>query len=327
MDAEEWNRVRFTPGARAEHVESYFLKLNDPTGRRALWLKATILARPGKEPVAESWAIAFDREGEHVAAKEVVPWETASFSRERFGVRVADVELSAGRVRGKVAARGRSIEWSLEFETAGSPLVPFPSLRMYEAPVPSSKLVSPYPDTRFSGSYRVDGQEVRVEGWRGMQGHNWGRRHAERYGWGHCNQWKGASDLLFEGVTARVKLGPILAPPLTLVCVWHEGARYELNAPKQLLTARGTVTHRSWKFRAESREARVEGELEADTPDFVGLYYENPDGDMTYCLNSKIARGRLELKVRGKPVVHATTDCAALEIGTKDPNHGVRMLA
>jgi hypothetical protein len=327
MNAEEWNRVRFRPSAAGQHVESYFLKLNDPAGRRALWIKATILARPGKEPVAESWAIAFDREAEHVAAKQVVPFETASFSRERLDVRVADLELRAGRVAGKVSARGRQIELDLGFEAGGEPLVPFPSLRMYEAPVPSSKLVSPYPSTRFSGSYRVDGSEVTVDGWRGMQGHNWGRRHAERYGWGHCNQWRGSGELLLEGVTARVKLGPILAPPLTLVCVWHEGERYEFNRVKQLLGARGSVTPRSWRFRAESADASVEGELEAGTTDFVGLYYENPDGDMTYCLNSKIARGKLRLEVRGKPLLEATTDSAALEIGTKDPNHGVRMLA
>lgn len=327
MNAEEWNRVRFRPSPRAEHVESYFLKLNDPLGRRALWLKATILARPGKEPVAETWAIAFDREGEHVAAKEVVPISEASFSRERFEVRAASVRFSAGKLAGKVKARGHEIEFSLTFDTGGEPLVPFPSLRMYETRLPSSKFVTPYPSTRFSGSYRVDGAAVDVDGWLGMQGHNWGRRHAEHYGWGHCNQWNKAPGLLLEGVTARVKLGPVVAPPLTLICVWHEGNHYQLSGVRELAKARGKVTERSWSFRAESEEARVEGELSADTKDFVGLYYENPDGDMTYCLNSKIARGRMRLEVRGKPALVVETNSAALEIGTKDPSHGVRMLA
>jgi hypothetical protein len=48
---------------------------------------------------------------------------------------------------------------------------------------------------------------------------------------------------------------------------------------------------------------------------------------MTYCLNSKIARGRLRIELPGKPALELRTDSAALEIGTKDPNHGVRMLA
>jgi hypothetical protein len=327
MDSDDWNRVRFRPGSRVEHVESFFFKLNDPAGRRALWLKATILARPGKAPVAEAWAIAFDREAEHIAAKQVVPYESATFSRDRFDVHVADVELTTGRIAGKVSARGHTIDWELQFDPAGSPLVPFPSLRMYETKLPSSKLVSPHPDTRFSGRYRVDGTSIEVDGWRGMQGHNWGRRHAEHYGWGHCNQWTGGPDVMLEGVTARVKLGPIVAPPLTLVCVWVDGERHHFNSVRQLVTARGSIETRAWSFRAASETARVEGELSADTRDFVGLYYENPDGDMTYCLNSKIARGRLRIELPGKPALELRTDSAALEIGTKDPNHGVRMLA
>jgi hypothetical protein len=46
---------------------------------------------------------------------------------------------------------------------------------------------------------------------------------------------------------------------------------------------------------------------------------------MTYCLNTKLARARLELRVPGSPPVVATSRAGALEIGTRDPKHGVRM--
>ncbi len=49
------------------HVESWFLKANEPGGRRALWLKNTVFARAKGErgealvpPMAEAWAIAFE---------------------------------------------------------------------------------------------------------------------------------------------------------------------------------------------------------------------------------------------------------------------------
>ena len=71
----------------------------------------------------------------------------------------------------------------------------------------------------------------------------------------------------------------------------------------------------------------MRGELSATTDDMVGLYYENPDGDMTYCLNSKIARAWLRLEPASGPPLEVTSRAAALEIGTKDPKHGVRMLA
>jgi hypothetical protein len=197
---------------------------------------------------------------------------------------------------------------------------------MYDGPLPSTKLVSPYPDARFTGHYAVDGARVEVAGWRGMQGHNWGTRHAERYAWGHCNQWDDDDDLIVEGATARVKVGPLLAPPLTVLCVERRGVRYAFNEPLVLLRSRGVLGARAWAFHAESRLARVEGELTAETRDFVGLHYENPDAAMTYCLNSKIAAGTLRLAVKGRPALTAHTRAAALEIGTKDPAHGIAML-
>ena len=132
---------------------------------------------------------------------------------------------------------------------------------MYEARLPSSKLVSPHPDSRFDGSYTASGRTVEVDGWHGMQGHNWGTRHAELYAWSHCNQWDGHDDLVLEGVTARVKVGPVLAPPLTLVCVRHRGVRYDFNAPLTLLRARGTIELRRWTFSAKNALATVSGEL------------------------------------------------------------------
>ena len=77
--------------------------------------------------------------------------------------------------------------------------------------------------------YESDGVTVEVDGWRGMQGHNWGTRHTELYAWGHCNDWEGHDDLVLEGVTACVKVGRILAPPLTVVCVTPHGRALRLQ--------------------------------------------------------------------------------------------------
>lgn len=327
MSGRDWNAVRYEPGVNKEHVESYFMKLNEPGGRRALWLKATILASRSKPAAAEGWAIAFDREAGHVAAKEVVPFGEARFGREGLDVRVGEVEIRPGFTRGVLDARGRRIEWQLEFDTDVPALAPLPLPSMYEGKFPSSKFVSPYPDTRYSGFYRVDGRETRVKGWRGMQGHNWGLRHAELYGWGHVNQWDNDEPVMFEGVTARVKMGPVLVPPLTIVCVWHQGARYEFNDIKTLLSSSGSIGLRVWRFEARSARAQVRGELSATTEDMVGLYYENPNGDMTYCLNSKIARAWLRLDTDSGPPLELTSRAAALEIGTKNPKHGVTMVA
>ena len=64
----------------------------------------------------------------------------------------------------------------------------------------------------------------------------------------------------------------------------------------------------------------------ADTDDFVGLFYPNPDGTNCHCLNSELARAEVTLKIAGRPARIYRSSRAALEIGTRDPNHGVRMV-
>lgn len=324
----DWNAVRFDPArARRGHVESYFLKLNDEEGRRALWLKATILANVGSPEgaVAEAWAVAFDREGQHVGVKESLPFSQSRFSNAGLDIVANGLRLSEGSLAGEITHAGRTIAFDLSFTPGAPPLVPFPYEAMYERRFPKSKLVSPHPDSRFTGRYAVDGYEVRVDGWRGMQGHNWGESHAYLYGWAHCNQWDQDEDFVLEGVSARVELGPLLSPLTTLVCVRHRGVRYDFNRPVDLARARAQLDHRRWAFRAENDLGRIEGELFAQTDDFVGLYYANPQGKMTYCLNTKLAHARIRFEPRGRLPLTLTSRTAALEVGTREPKHGVRM--
>src|SRR5262245_5149608 len=140
----DWNATRFDPSVRHGHVESHFLKLNDRDGRCALWLKATILARIGQPPVAEAWAVAFDRELGHAAAKQVVPWEGASFARDGLAIRVADVVVTPDRTSGALTAGGRRIAWDLAFAGDVAPIAPLPP-RLYRDAAGNAKIVSPKP--------------------------------------------------------------------------------------------------------------------------------------------------------------------------------------
>jgi hypothetical protein len=227
--------------------------------------------------------------------------------------------------RGALASDSAQIEWDLAFAGDADPFVPLPE-RLYADRAGNSKIVSPHPDLRFNGHYRVGDRRVEVDGWRGMQGHNWGQRHTHLYGWVHCNVWDDADDLVVEGITARVKLGPF-SPSVAVVIAEHAGARHLFTLPGSLWRARGRIGPRDWKFRAANATARIDGAFSADTRNFIGLHYENPDGAMTFCLNSKIASGHVRLAVAGRPAVDARTRAAALEIGTRDPDHGIKMLA
>lgn len=348
----DWNAVRYAPTGRRDHVESYFLKANEPGGDRAIWLKATVFAK-ASEPeraIVEGWAIAFDRRGgrrHHVAAKHTLPWADARLGERGLDVRWRieasgdEMLIVPGQTRGSVSSRDARVAWDLRFAPTPSsagpspdqprPMVPLPMARMYEGGFPKSKLVTPWPDAMFDGTVTVGDERWDLEGWRGMQGHNWGRGHADLYAWCHGNVWRDESgreeDFVLEGLSARVKVGPVLTPLTTLVCVRHRGSSYDWNRPLDIVRASGDVGLRRWSFAVKSDLGIVEGYVEAETDDFVGLYYPSPNGVMTHCLNSKLASARVTFQPRGKPPLSLTTKAAALEIGTHDADHGVRMYA
>jgi hypothetical protein len=339
LDASPLVGARFPrPGASHAHVESYFLKANDPHARRAIWIKTTIYASRGAA-IAEAWAIAFDADKGHVAVKASVPFDRARFSRDALDacVTVGDgagdsVVLRPHESRGAIESGDRRVAWDLALSSDGIPLVPFPHAWMYEAKFPSSKLVSPFPDLRATGSVTVNGETWNVDRWPGLLGHNWGPRHAPVYAWGHSNMWERADgkpepELVFEGVSGRVKVGPVLSPVMTLLCLRWRGVRYDLNAAGDWLANRGTISPHRWVFEGHGRHVSLRGEMWASTEDFVGLHYDNPYDVPTHCLNSKLASARLEITASGRAPFEVRSRAAALEIGTTDPTHGVRMYA
>ena len=322
------------PEARQGHVESWFLKANDPRSRRAIWLRWTLWAseRAPTAAVAEIWAVAFGGDGGPVAAKAGVPWAASGtqFDRQGLGVSIDGCTLTPERAKGRVETGGRRIAYDLKVSPLAESLLHLPSPWMYAPAWPWQKIASPIPSARFSGHIEVAGEAWEVDGWPGMIGHNWGRRHAPLYAWGQCNSWEGdeegKGDLVLEGFSLGAG-GPVLGA--TLLCVQHEGRRHDLNGLLSLARNAGAITPRRWRFRARSRALDVDGEFWADTEDLVGLHYPNPDGTRVHCLNSELARAEVTLKVKGAkgaPPRTYRSSRAALEIGTHDPHHGVRMV-
>ncbi len=320
------------PGGQRGHVESYFLKITDPTATRALWVKATIFApksRSKGDVVAESWAIAFDRRrgrSEFVAVKSTFPFGHAHFSKQRLDVALPDLTMSRERVKGDLQNGEDRVTFDLELADPSAALVHYPSRRMYDGPFPSGKAMTPLPDLRATGEVVVRGEQWDVRGWRGALGHNWQSRHPVLYAWGHCNQWNEDGDVVFEGVSGRVRVGPLTLPMMSVLLLRYHGVRYELNHPRDIARTHASSSFRRWEFSGHNPMIGLRGELWSTTEDMVGLHYANPDGTMNYCLNSKLASARLEIELRGRAPVTLTSRAAALEIGTRDPNHGVTMV-
>jgi hypothetical protein len=145
---------------------------------------------------------------------------------------------------------------------------------------------------RRSGLRRAtkDGETWEFDAWPAVVGHNWGTGHCQAYACGHCNAWDDPSlDLMLEGASGRIKLGPILMPARTLRFVRHRGVRYGLNTVFDLAKRRGKISTRRWKFKGGSSRALV------------------------------------SFTLSGRAPIVARSHKAALELGTHDPHHGVRM--
>jgi hypothetical protein len=117
-----------------------------------------------------------------------------------------------------------------------------------------------------------------------------------------------------------------LTPWLSLAALFLEGEMYRFDGLPALFSRRGTVSAQSWSFSLSGPRARLDGRAGAAPSQIAGLHYPNPDGSMTYCLNSKLADLELQLHRPGRETIDLRTCTAALEVGTKDPQHGMRMI-
>jgi hypothetical protein len=142
----------------------------------------------------------------------------------------------------------------------------------------------------------------------------------------HCNAWDGAEDLTLEAASARVRVGPLLSPMASVVFVRFLGREWNLNAFELLGMNRGAISLRRWDVSARGQGLELHAEFAASSDDFVGMHERNPSGEVTYRLNTKLAHARVSLRVAGGETVHATSMAGALEIGTHDRDHGIRMI-
>ncbi|MEY4515574.1 MAG: hypothetical protein RLZZ450_7696 [Pseudomonadota bacterium] len=348
-ESEQANAVRYRvagPGAQAPgHVESHFLKANSPDGVRALWVKHTLLvpSRAGDTPVAELWAIAFDQRGRRkLAQKTTYPLRAARLAEVPFSFGLPDAELSHGAARGTVGQGAESLSWDLHFASDQAPFLPFRYPRMYSGAFPRSKSLTPFPDTRVYGSFSAWGERWELDGWRGAQGHNWGKSHAHAYGWVHCNALSPApgaqplEDTWLEALSGRVRLGPVVTPFLSVAGIKHQGRLFRFDAARAIVSRKVAVQARpraherridtgSFGFELRQDGATLVASFHAEHDQFAGLSYRDPDGQVLACLNSKLARGQLTLSYEGRSTT-LYTDQAALELGIRSTDHGVVLL-
>lgn len=307
MGATADNRPRFEVGT--DHVESWFVRANDPTSPRAVWLKRTILARRDGSSLTEAWCSVFDGT------------RTAAFR--------AAGELDLGLTDDGGASRGHlgDVTWDLAFRRdegpLGEPLSLLPTARLVDAPFPRNKLLSPFPVARFSGSLTWGADTWDLAGWQGMQGHNWGAAHSPEYAWGQCLFPEAGA--LVEAASGRIELGSRTSPLFSMMVVRVGATEHRFDRIVDLWRQHPSIEFPRWTLEMRGRAGRARLEMTGDPAAMVCLGYDNPTRPRSYCLNSKTARVRLEVAPReGAPFELTSEHGGALEFLQPDESPDVR---
>lgn len=317
-DLAYWQGARYRQGQSGGHYESWFLRANHPTRKFAFWIRYTIFAPHGRprDAIGELWAIHFDGERRLIrVAKSEIPISDCQFAPSGLDVRIGAATLMAGELRGS-ASSAHDIRWTLAYRDGAAPMIVLPE-RAYETRLPKAKALCTRPQVVFDGTLEVDGESIAIDDWVGSENHNWGSKHTDTYAWGQVVGFDEAPEAFLECATARLKLGPLWTPPLTIVCLRYGGNDYRLNTGLQLIRAKGAWRDFDWHFDSAQSGVRIHGRIHAPPEDFVSLTYYNPPGGYHTCLNSKVATCEVTLERRGEPPVTLTTRYrAAFEILT-----------
>jgi hypothetical protein len=310
---------------KAGHYESFYLKLNQPGGGRGAWIRHTVHKRPGEQPTCALWFVLFD-------AGAAGPRATKrQFGADELGappdcyIRVADASLTDGRATGRVATDVLEARWDLSFADRHEPFHHLPRESLYNARLPKTKFLSPYPDAVFNGSLEVGGDRIDVDGWRGMIGHNWGAEHAERWVWVQGSGFAGRSpEDYFDMAVGRIKVAGMTTPWVGNAMLMLDGQAHRLGGFGHIPSTEVSEEPTGSRFELKGKGIKLTGNVRAPAKDFVAWIYADPVGPEHNTLNCSISDLDLDVELDGGPAQRlAVRGAAAYEFGSRDTDHGI----
>lgn len=300
--------------------ESWYVRLVAPDQPLAVWIRYTIDKAPGREATGTIWFTLFDGAAEQPLARR----KTGQPASVPAGAWVAIGEATIG----PDGLRGGCFEadWNLSFTPRAPELFHLSRPRLYELPLPKTKPISPVPLGDFKGEIRVGDRRIRVEGWRGMVGHNWGTEHAERWIWLHGSSFEEDREAWIDVVMGRIRVAGKLLPWVVNGAVHADGETRRLGG----LFARGVEIEESAR-RLEARlpvSGRRSLRVEVDSPPNLTVGWDygdpaDPDGSAHEVANCSAARMSAHLTGKGADTTLSTGHGAVYELGMTETDHGV----
>jgi hypothetical protein len=309
---------------KAGHYESFYVKACRPGGGRGVWIRHTVHKRPGAGPNASIWFVLFDREAPGPRATKATVPGTELRAPAGSWIRIDGAEIGPGRASGSIATDALTASWELSFAGDAAPCRYLPADWLYEAPLPRTKFVAPFPDARFEGRLEVDGEQIELAAWPGMIGHNWGSEHAERWVWLEGTGFADAPGTYFDAGAARIKLGPWMTPWVPSGMLVLEGEPHRLGGFGQIRSASVDATPGACSFTLPGKDIVVRGRVSAPKKDFVGWVYADPKGPEHHTINCSVSDLELTVEQPGRSPRQLTLPAgAAYEFGMRETDHGI----
>jgi hypothetical protein len=309
------------------HYESFYLKACHPSAPLGVWIRYTVHKAPGGRPHGSLWFTFFDGSAEGpLASKTTLGADETGAGPDEY-VHIGDSRFEPGRAVGRAPSEQLDASWDLRFESSEPPFRHLPRAWMYRAPIPRTKLLSPYPAALFSGRVKAGERTVELEGWPGMVGHNWGSQHAERWIWMQGTGFEGHfGSTWFDAAIGRIKLGPITTPWIGNAVLCLDGVRHRLGGPERTRSTDVREQPDGCEFTLPGKEMRVSGRVGSERRNFVGWIYADPDGPEHNTVNCSISDMTLTVeRPNREPVTLAVSAGAAYELGMRERDHGMKI--
>jgi len=310
-------------GNAAGHYESFYIKATRPGGGKGIWLRHTVHKRPDEEPTGSLWVTVFDADEPSPRAVKLTVGADELAAPGGAYIKVANALLEPGRAHGSLDVDGTAVSWDLTFESEAPAFRHLPYDFLYGAKLPRTKLLSPYPDARYSGAFTIDGETTELDSWPGMIGHNWGAEHAERWIWTQANEFREA-DGYFDAALGRIKIGPWTTPWVANGILHLDGTSHRLGGLDRVRSTKVDEHPTACEFELTGKDIKVRGRVSSEPRNFVAWVYADPVGPEHNTVNCSISDMELTVERKGlEPVRLECIGAAAYELGMRETDHGI----
>lgn len=296
-NARRWN------GTETGQYEVWYITGNHIETGTGFWLRYTLESPLSGAPYVQLWFAHFDVNNpwRNFGINQRIPIGQHTASAEPFSLRMGGAELTGHSARGALEGNHHRVKWDIRWSSKGPTHRQLPDLMYRRGGLGETTVHTPALMAAISGTIQIDGVDYAFLDEPGCQTHLWGKKHAHRWAWGHCNAFEDEPTAAIECFSVNLERRGVVLPMLTLFSLYYRGKVYRFNQFRHTLLTRGSFETGRYAFSARDHRVKIEGEFRCRTEDLVLATYADPDGEASFCANTEVADLYLSLATRIGP--------------------------